>query len=155
MGPFGYQWFSLQDRSPETLLSELERVYNTVNSYIESKMQEFGLKEKDIILVGFSQGTMTALNIGLKRDKPFACIIGFSGALIHNGNMDDILHKKTPICLIHGEDDEVLHYDNMLNALQIFKKEGFEVEAYGIPNLQHSINAEGIKYAIDFIKKYI
>ncbi|MES2214690.1 MAG: prolyl oligopeptidase family serine peptidase [Pseudomonadota bacterium] len=147
--PFGYQWFSLKDRSEEVKIQELERVFPTINSLIDAKKTELELEDADIILCGFSQGAMVSLYLALSQDKQYKAVIAFSGALIKPAK---VCKTKTPICLIHGMEDDVVPYSNMKQASEILQELGFEMETFAVPNLGHSIDMTGLKKASTFIQ---
>src|SRR6266704_1251066 len=70
MAPYGYQWFSLQDRSPETILAGVRATAPTLDAFIDDALAARGLAEQDLALIGFSQGTMMSLYVGLRRARP-------------------------------------------------------------------------------------
>ena len=148
MSPMGRQWFSLLDRSPKALLRGAQEAAPLVNMFIASQLQRFSLNEDRLALVGFSQGTMTSLYVALRRPKPCAGIVGFSGSLIgENG-----ITSKPPVCLIHGKMDNVVPYGAMALAEAGLKHEGVAVETHSRPMLGHGIDDEGLKIAIHFLK---
>ncbi|MGC0371889.1 MAG: hypothetical protein DGJ47_000590 [Rickettsiaceae bacterium] len=148
MAPFGYQWFSLQDRSPEAILPQVIKNSSLVNKVIEDKQNELGLSNNDTILFGFSQGTMLSSYLTLSQNKPYHAMIGFSGRLIpSNGN----INTKTPICLIHGLNDPVVDAEESKLFAQYCADHNIKHELKIIPNLSHSIDDSGIKFAINFL----
>ena len=149
---FGYQWFSLNDRSEEAIYQELKRVENSVNEYIDNKLTQFALEEKDVFLVGFSQGTMTSLHIGLNRSKSLGGIVGFSGSLIMPEG--HILKNNTPVCLVHGMYDDIVPFSSMDAAAKKLRAQEIQCDAHPIGNLMHSINERGLEYAVNFIQKF-
>jgi phospholipase/carboxylesterase len=151
MGPFGYQWFSLQNRDDDVLQGELERVAPVVQAMIINKAQELSLGIEDVILLGFSQGTMTSLYLALTSDIDYKAVLGFSGALIMPKNPKA---TKTPICLIHGTEDDVLHHDNMAKSEKKLRELGIHVDTLSVPYLSHSIDMKGIEKAVSFIKNF-
>lgn len=149
--PFGYQWFSLQNRDPHAMIAELRKNAPKVDKMIIDKAAEYGVGKKDIILLGFSQGTMMSLYLALTSDEKYSSVIGFSGAFFPLENPKNI---DTPICLIHGDSDEVLPYGNLNYAYETLINFGCKnIEKHLIKNLSHSIDIEGLKIAIDFMKK--
>jgi len=153
MGPYGRQWFSLRTREPHIIYKELEQAIPKIIEIIQAKLDELNLTLQDTFLVGFSQGTMTALYLALSSTESFAAVIGFSGALILPQN---IKQTTTPICLIHGQMDEVVTFENLNIAEKKLKELGIPiVETFAIPQLGHSIDMNGLKYATDFIRKHI
>lgn len=151
MGPFGYQWFSLQDRTEGVLLKEIERNSPSIQKMIEDKASELSLKLEDVVLLGFSQGTMTSLYLALSRGLKFKAIVGFSGALIKPTNP---IATKTPICLIHGEEDTVVPHERLASAKKVLSDLKMTVEDMSIPYLDHSIDMSGLQKAVEFIRKH-
>jgi len=149
MGPFGYQWFSLQDRRAEVTKRELEHAIPAIIKVIDTKKAELGLEDKDVILCGFSQGAMVSLYLALSQKNPYKAIVAFSGALMQPSLIHNI---KTPICLIHGKEDAVVPYSNMDAAHKTLKALGVFVDTLGIPNLAHSIDMKGLEAAAKFIQ---
>ncbi len=149
MVPFGYQWFSLQDRSPHKLTQELERVTPVISKMIEDKAASLGLTKKDVILFGFSQGTMVSLSIALTSDEPYKAVLGFSGRLFMPAN---VRNTKTPICLIHGAEDDVVPAESLTHAKEALEKLGVKVADLMVPNLVHSIDMMGLEFAMKFLR---
>src|SRR5580704_2118919 len=82
MAGYGFQWFSVQDRSREGVLGGVRAAAPILDAFIDDELEKRGLEEKDAALVGFSQGTMMSLFVGLRRTRPLAGILGYSGRLI-------------------------------------------------------------------------
>lgn len=153
MAPMGYQWFSLKDRSEEAVLEGVKKAAPILNEFIDEKKAEFGLEDKDIALIGFSQGTMLALYAALRREKPIGCVLGYSGALVASHLLKDEVKSKPPICLIHGEDDTVVPFDAFKQAMSVLQKQGFMVHGYSRGGLGHGIDPSGMQIGIDFMEK--
>src|SRR5437868_8486420 len=82
MAPYGYQWFSVQDRTPAAVLAGVRAAAPLLDAFIDDELAKRGLSEAETALVGFSQGTMMSLFVGLRRERPLAGILGYSGRLI-------------------------------------------------------------------------
>src|SRR5467141_2296170 len=82
MAPYGYQWFSFQDRTQEAVLAGVRAAAPVLDAFIDDALAARGLVDGDAALVGFSQGTMMSLHVGLRRAHPVAGILGYSGRLI-------------------------------------------------------------------------
>ena len=149
MAPYGFQWFSLQDRNEEVLRKELERNAPAVHKMVEDKAKELGLGLEDVVLLGFSQGTMTSLYLTLSGGANFKAVLGFSGALIKPSKP---IAGKTPICLIHGQEDSVVPHTCMEKARRVLRDLQMEVDTLSIPYLDHSIDMRGIQKAVEFIR---
>lgn len=152
MAPFGRQWFSLLNRDPEILYTEAEKSRPIVNSFIDNQLSRFDLSDQDLILVGFSQGTMTSLHCALHRPNPCKAILGYSGALLSSGMKEEEITAKPPICLIHGDMDGVVPFAAMAHAATILEDLGLTVETHQRPGLGHGIDPEGIGLGISFLE---
>src|SRR5260221_7704103 len=84
----GYQWFDLASMDPGHILKGIREALPHLNSFLDEALKKRGLNDKNLALVGFSQGTMMALQVGLTRPKACAGILGYSGAYY-----PDPLHK--------------------------------------------------------------
>lgn len=155
MAPAGYegsyQWFSLQDRDPDTMLRLVKEASPKLEVFIDEILDYYQLPASKLVLVGFSQGTMMSLYTGLNYKEQLAGIVGFSGALI---NEDHALqaNKQTPVLLVHGEEDDVVPYDAMAMAQFRMKEQGYiNLETLSCPGLAHSIDEAGLKAAVDHV----
>lgn len=150
--PFGYQWFSLMDRHPQHMLEGVKNAAHIVDHFIDHQLEALSLTNDKVILVGFSQGTMTALQVALHRTPQIGAVIGFSGALIGAETIPASIAAKPPVCLIHGESDEVVPFASLKQATDTLKAASVVVESHPRPFLGHSIDMEGIRAACDFLK---
>ena len=148
--PFGFQWFSLQDRGDQVMIKELERTSDSIRNMIKTKAESLSIDPSNIILIGFSQGTMTSLYLALTNEIPYKAVVGFSGSLIMPSN---IIQKNTPICLIHGAEDDVVPARAMELARNKLASEGIKAKTHLYHDLAHSIDLRGLKTAIAFIKE--
>lgn len=153
MAPYGYQWFSLLDRSPTKVHEGVKIAAPILNAYIDAQRDRFKLQDADIALIGFSQGSMMALYTSLRRPNALAGVIGFSGALIGDHLLKEEATAKLPICLVHGQEDEIVPFGAMGHAEAALKLHGIDVTAHARPRLGHGIDPEGIEIAKEFLKK--
>lgn len=151
--PYGYQWFSLMDRQPQHMLEGVRGAADILNHFIDHLLEEFGLSNDKLALVGFSQGTMLALHVAMRRAPVIAGVVGFSGALIAPDVLSKEINARPPVALIHGEADDVVPYKSMQMAVEGLKGHGVTVEAHSRPFIGHSIDMEGLKVAAEFLKK--
>lgn len=150
LGVYGFQWFSLLDRSEEAIWNELNQKAEIVSEMIAKKAEELEISADNIILLGFSQGTMLSIYLSLSSQIPYKAAVGYSGRLfvpreVHN--------TQTPICLIHGKMDDVVPFECLGHAKEGLEKLGINAKILGIENLAHSIDMEGIKFAVKFLKE--
>jgi phospholipase/carboxylesterase len=150
MAPFGRQWFSLQDRTPATILKLAQKNAPKVQEQITIKQKELGIENKDTVLFGFSQGTMIGIYLTLTQDKPFKGMLGFSGRLIPPPTLKN---SATPICIVHGEDDNIVEANESIKLAQYCTKNNIKHKLLLIPNLTHSIDGKGIEFALKFLNE--
>jgi phospholipase/carboxylesterase len=155
MAPYGYQWFSSQDRSPEARLAGVRAAAPVLDAFIDEALAERGLEERDAVLVGFSQGTMMALFVGLRREKPLAGILGFSGRLIAPELLPTELRSRPPVLLVHGTDDPLVPYESLAEAKSALGGLGVAVDTLTCPGIGHSIDEAGLRRGGAFLRQVL
>ena len=108
MAPSGYQWFSLAADAETGRSAGVRRAAPALDRFIDEELARSGVDDGRLALVGFSQGTMMALHVGLRRARPCAGIVGYSGALVDPANLKDEARAKPPVLLVHGADDDLI-----------------------------------------------
>ncbi|MCP5369298.1 MAG: dienelactone hydrolase family protein [Rickettsiaceae bacterium] len=149
MAPFGYQWFSLRDRSWPAIMPQITKNTVLLQKIITAKQLELNLTNAQTILLGFSQGTMMASYLTLTADRPYYAMIGFSGRLVPAQTSPN---HNTPICLIHGLEDSVITCSESEKFYQYAIEHNIACHLKIVDNLAHSIDITGIDFAINFLK---
>ena len=152
MAPYGYQWFSAQDRSPAAVLAGVRAAAPLLDAFIDDALAERALDEGDLALVGFSQGTMMSLFVGLRRMKPVAGILGFSGRLLAPDLLASELRCRPRTLLVHGTDDPLVPYQSLAAAETALKAADVPVETLTCPGIGHSIDENGLRRGGSFLK---
>ncbi|HZU91229.1 MAG TPA: dienelactone hydrolase family protein, partial [Stellaceae bacterium] len=122
--PYGYQWYSVQDRSPEMQLAGVRAAAPILDAFIDETLAARGLKAQELTLVGFSQGTVMSLFVGLRRPQPVAGILGFSGRLVAPELLAAELRSRPPVLLVHGTEDPMIPHAEMAAAESALKAAG-------------------------------
>lgn len=151
MPQMGRQWFSLLNRDEDRLLHGAEVARVTLVEFIEFFLQQYGLAWSSVVFIGFSQGTMMSLYTALKLKEKCRAVIGFSGTIVSAEDTIASCCSKPPICLVHGKNDNVVPCVLGKFTAKTLKNNGFNISFHEINNLEHSINAEGIKIVKDFL----
>lgn len=151
--PNGYQWFPLTTLSREERLNGTIAAAPTLHNFINQELERYGLEEKDLVLIGFSQGTMMSLHVGLRRPSAIAGIIGFSGAMALSENWKDEITSKPPVLLIHGDRDDVVPVELMHQAFIALQEIGVDADNHVSPGVTHSIGPDGLHKAVEFLAK--
>jgi phospholipase/carboxylesterase len=152
MAPYGYQWFSLQDRSPDAVLGGVRAAAPMLDAFIDDALAARGLADKDLVLVGFSQGTMMSLYVGFRRAQPIAGILGYSGRLVGGDTLAQEIRSRPRTLLVHGDADPVVPYDSLAAAETTLKALGVPVETITRRGLGHGIDEDGLKHGARFLK---
>jgi phospholipase/carboxylesterase len=155
MAPHGYQWFSSQDRSPEAVLGGVRAAAPILDAFIDEALEERGLGSGELALVGFSQGTMMSLFVGLRRAEPVAGIVGFSGRLLAPELLASELRSRPPILLAHGTEDPLVPYSSLAAAETTLKAAGVPVETVTSAGICHSIDDQGLRRGGQFLKNVL
>ena len=153
MAPYGYQWFSLQERSEEAMLAGAQMARPILDAFIDRQMENHGLAEDKLTLIGFSQGTMMSLFTAPRREKPVAGVVGYSGRLIGKDLIADEIRCHPPMVMINGDRDELVPAEVQPIAVETLSAAGIEIEGHIRPGLGHSIDEEGIRIAQNFLQK--
>lgn len=149
--PFGYQWFGISRLDPAIALAGVQAAAPVLNAFLDETMAAYGLDEAKTVLVGFSQGTMMALHVGLRRKKQLAGIVGFSGMLAGAELLQSQLQNKPPVLLVHGDSDEMLPHGLTQRAAETLKAAGLQVGVHIAQGVGHSIDETGLQLAARFL----
>ena len=152
MAPYGYQWFSVQDRSPSAVLAGVRAAAPSLDAFIDDALHKRGLEASDAALVGFSQGTMMSLYIGLRRARPLAGILGYSGRLIAADLLAGELRSRPRVLLVHGTADPLVPFESLAQAETALREVGVPVDTLACVGTEHAIDPEGLQRGGDFLR---
>ena len=151
INPAGYQWFDLSKDEPEYILNESKKAETKLNKFIDEIKNEFNLENDKICLSGFSQGCMMSLNLGLISDKRYNCVVGFSGKIINQEYLKKKKNVDADILMIHGDADEIVSPNFLLEAKDFFIRNSVNVETQLIKNCGHHIPVEASSIGLNYI----
>ena len=150
--PGGYQWWGLE-RSARA--EGAARAAPVLDAFIDAELARHGLTEAQLALVGFSQGTMMALQVGPRRRPALAGIVGYSGMLADEAALADPATTRPPILLIHGDADPMIPVAAFRQARTVLERNGFSVESHVSPGLGHSIDFAGLQLGGRFLARVL
>ena len=153
INPTGFQWFDLSKNDEEYILIKSLEAEKIIEKFINEVKNKYQLSNSKIVLGGFSQGCMMSINTGVTSDEEFSCILGFSGKIINKKNLQKRIKNKSKILLLHGEEDEIVSSNFMLEAKDFFERNKFNIETTLLKNCGHHIPVEASSLALSFIKK--
>jgi phospholipase/carboxylesterase len=153
MAPYGRQWFSFQERSPTAIVAGVRAAATVLDAFLDDALAARGLDGRHLALVGFSQGTMMSLYVGLRRKTAVAGILGFSGALVGAETLAQEIRSRPPVLLVHGDADQVVPFGALAAAVEGLRTAGVPAEALVRPGLGHGIDEEGLRRGGEFLSK--
>ena len=153
INPKGYQWFDLTKDDSEYILEQSKKAEQKLNQFIDEIKKEYNLKNNKICLLGFSQGCMMSINLGLTSDKEYACIVGFSGKIINKEDLKKRIKCSANILLIHGDMDQIVSPTFLFEAKDFLIRNEINIETKLIKNCDHHIPIEASSTALNYILK--
>jgi phospholipase/carboxylesterase len=151
MSPMGYQWFPITRMQPDEMLRGVERASPILNGFIDSELARLNLDASRLALVGFSQGTMMSLHVGLRRPTPPAAIVGFSGALPGPERLPAEIAARPPVLLTHGDADDMIPVEAMFLAANGLSAAGVAVRWHVSRGIGHGIGPDSLELAGQFL----
>lgn len=155
MAPGGYQWFPISSLDPLAMEQGVKGAALSVDRFIDREIEKYGLTPDRVALVGFSQGTMMALHVGLRRERQLAGILGFSGVLVGARTLKEQMRSKPPVLLIHGDRDPTIPVPALFDSAEALAAADHGAQwhiSYGVP---HSIGPDGLELGGEFLAMYL
>ena len=153
VNPQGYQWFDLTSEEEEVILEKSLMAEEKLNTFLDQVFDNFQLEPTNLALVGFSQGCMVSIQVGLKKKEQINCIIGYSGKVINQKHLSNNINSKPKIFLMHGENDTIVPPTHLLEAKEYLNKCGLKIKTKLFKNCDHKIPVEGSSLGLGFLKK--
>ncbi|MDT2018344.1 MAG: prolyl oligopeptidase family serine peptidase [Planktomarina sp.] len=157
MSEAGLQWFPIpwiDGSSEEDAMLGLRSASQDLNAYLDGVMIDFDLLPEQVIVFGFSQGTMMALHVIPRRDEAIAGLVVFSGQLLEPEALVDDARAFLPILLVHGDQDDVVPIAALPKAVEGLQAAGFkDVYAHVMKDGAHGIAPDGLQVALAFMRK--
>ena len=153
VNPQGYQWFDLTSEEEEVILEKSLMAEEKLNTFLDQVFDNFQLEPTNLALVGFSQGCMMSIQVGLKKKEQINCIIGYSGKVINQKHLSNNINSKPKIFLMHGENDTIVPPTHLLEAKEYLNKCGLKIKIKLFKNCDHKIPVEGSSLGLGFLKK--
>jgi phospholipase/carboxylesterase len=141
-GSPGYQWFPISRLDPDEMARGVEGAAPALDAFLDAELARLGLPPDRLALVGFSQGTMMSLQVGLRRPVKPAAIVGYSGVLA--GAPPALGADTPPILLVHGDADPMIPADALFMTATALGRAGAAVQWHLSPGIGHSIDETGL-----------
>lgn len=154
--PIGRQWFGLTRADPNERWLGVQSAAPALGRFLDDELARLTLPPSKLAIVGFSQGAMMALHVGLRRAASPAAIVGYSG-LLAAPNVTDVaamaaeIRSRPPVLLVHGADDPVIPAQALAMSAMGLKALGLTVQTHLSPNLGHGIDEAGLRLGARFL----
>jgi len=153
MSPMGRQWFNLTFRDAGEMVRGVAHAAPALEAFLDAELKRHDLGPRALELVGFSQGTMMALGVGLAREPAPAAIVGYSGALATAEALPKDPASAPAILLVHGDMDQVIPVDAMFIAREQLAQAGLAVEWHLAQGVGHGIDPQGLRLGGAFLRQ--
>jgi phospholipase/carboxylesterase len=156
--PTGREWFPLTFRNPDERWTGVNQAAPILESFLDAELKRRNLPPMALALVGFSQGTMMSLHVGLRRAVAPAAIVGYSGMLVTPENGDPAafaaeIRSRPPVLLIHGDADQLIPVQALLEAAQGLATLDVPAQWHISAGIGHGIDQEGLRHGGEFLAK--
>jgi phospholipase/carboxylesterase len=156
--PTGREWFPLTFRNPEERWTGVNEAAPILESFLDAELTRRNLPPSALALVGFSQGTMMSLHVGLRRAVAPAAIVGYSGMLVVPEAVDPDafaaeIRSRPPVLLIHGDGDQLIPVQALFHAAQGLASLDIPVQWHISAGIGHGIDQEGLRQGGEFLAK--
>ncbi|HAC58966.1 MAG: phospholipase [Parvibaculum sp.] len=147
----GFQWIGKRPAGDPRLYDDAVAVAPPVHDFIDAELARENLDASRLALVGFSQGTVMALHLGLRRAVAPAAVLGYSGGLVGADRLAAEITSKPPVMLVHGEQDELAPLYGMMASVKVLTEAGVACQGLPLPGLGHAVDANALVYGARFL----
>jgi phospholipase/carboxylesterase len=156
--PTGRQWFTLLSREQDERWRGVCKTGPVLDRFLDAELKRRSLPPSALALVGFSQGTMMSLHVGLRRATAPAAIVGYSGMFVtpEQALPDAVkaeVRSRPPVLLVHGDSDDLIPVQALFLATQGLAALDIPVEWHISPGVGHGIDQEGLRHGGEFLAK--
>ena len=153
VNPNGYQWFDLTSEKEEIVLEKSLEAEEKLSIFLDQALETHQIESNKLALVGFSQGCMMGIQVGLKKKQELNCLIGYSGRIINQKHLSNNINSKPRIFLMHGENDSIVPSTHLLESKEYLVNHGFKIKTKMFKNCEHQISVEGSSLGLGFLEK--
>lgn len=169
--PLKKQWYALTDvdperkrRKPETSTDEIISIYNKtgerislmakrVNRFINALQKEYGVNNKNTFVMGFSQGAMLAIYVGLTRRYELGGVFPFAGVISGKDMLEKEITSRPSVYLFHGTHDLFVQYKTLGFTKDWLEKHDIFWQAYEYDGIEHKLTSDEMEDAAEIILK--
>jgi len=154
--PMGFQWFPIpwiDGSSEEESMRGMMSAVEDLDAFLDALMVDEDVLPEQVVLFGFSQGTMMSLHVAPRREDAVAGIVAFSGRLLTPEALAEEARVKPPVLLVHGDADDVVPPQSLPQAAEALQEAGWQdVYAHVMKGTGHGIAPDGLSVALAFMR---
>lgn len=156
--PSGRQWFPLTMRDENERWVGVNKAAPILDAFLDAELNRYRLDDSKLALIGFSQGTMLALHVGLRRARAPGGILGYSGVLVGPEHLDQAAARAAaeappPILLIHGDEDDVIPTEALFLSTEALAQAAIPCQWHLSVGIGHGIDGAGLMHGGLFVAK--
>lgn len=151
----GHQWWPIETFSMAERAAGAAAAAPDLDAFITEELDKAELASDRLLLIGFSQGTMVALHVGLRRQDALAGIVGISGVLVAPDRLSSDIASRPPVLLIHGTDDDIVPFGSMALASTALAEVNVPVDTHVSRGIGHGVAPDGIEAATAFARRVL
>jgi phospholipase/carboxylesterase len=150
-GP-GRQWFSVSGVTEANRSQRIVAARAAFDDVVRDAIEQHGLAASldRVVLVGFSQGSIMALDAIVSGRWPVGAVVAYSGRL---ASPRPFVRGSTQVLLVHGGADPVIPAVNSTQTAAALRETGFDAHTHILPGVGHTITAQGAQLGADFVAK--
>jgi phospholipase/carboxylesterase len=154
----GRQWFPLTFQDPNERWIGVNKAAPILDRFLDAELARRALAPSALTLVGFSQGTMMALHVGLRRVTAPRVIVGYSGLLVEPPQAQAEkyiaeIKSRPPVLLVHGDRDDLIPVEALFRAANGLSALDVPVEWHISAGIGHGIDQDGLRYGAEFVAR--
>ena len=153
INPKGYQWFDLESEKESIIFEKSLVAEETLSKFLDQILDDFQLEAINLALVGFSQGCMMSIQVGLKKKEQINSLVGYSGKIINQIHLSKNINSKPKIFLMHGANDSIVPPMHLLESKEYLLNHKIKIKTKLFNNCEHRIPVEGSSLGLEFLKK--
>jgi len=153
VNPAGYQWFDLESEKASVIFEKSLAAEEKLSKFLDQVLDNFQLETTNLALVGFSQGCMMIIQVGLKKKEEINSLIGYSGKIINQTHLSKNINSKPKIFLMHGANDPIVPPMHLLESKEFLLNHKIKIKTKLFNNCEHRIPVEGSSLGLEFLKK--
>jgi phospholipase/carboxylesterase len=144
---FGWSWFDGWPPEGDSIVGSR----TTLLALIDELVARYPTPEGKIVIAGFSQGALMAIDVGFRTSQSIAGIVVMSGA-IFEADMPPL--RKLPMVIIHGTEDEMVPVLNARRTRFVLEENGVRPEYHEFP-MGHHVTPESLEVVREFLGRVL